>query len=163
MKQRWLTAFFFFALGFFLAHAADPPPAIASLMATMQKASETHDLALMKSCYDLDGASEFAIDIELAAWQENWNENSDTHWTYSKMEYQSFAEIQSNKTINQRAIDPNLGPQKMGEHTYVPNLTVIGFITTTFKDAHGSSMGRMASVGMTPDGTAKIISLRKVP
>jgi hypothetical protein len=110
--------------------------------------------------YDLDGASDYQIDLMLSTWQENWNEDGDTHWVFEKVEYRSLAEIQADKTMNQRAINSMLGPKKMGEHTYVSNLEIVGFINVSFKD-NRSSTASMEAVGLTPDGTAKIV-LRKL-
>ena len=136
---------------------------MATLMTTIQKACRAKDLDLIRSCYDFDGAADFPIDQDLNTWQEFWNENNDTtHYVFEKIDYQSLPDVQNNKTINPRAILAMIGPQKMGYHTYVPNLPVIGFITIHFKEG-SSSTGTTQPVGLAPDGTAKIVVLRQAP
>ena len=160
MKKLLLVASIIL-LGASLLHA-DPPREVVTLMATIQKACQARDLTLIKSCYYTEGVSALAIDQSLDTWQEYWNQAGDTHWAFDNVEFKSLDELLANKSMNQRALLLMTQPHKMGEHTYEPNLKVIGFVTANFKSDHGS-IGTMAPVGLAPDGTAKIALLRMLP
>jgi hypothetical protein len=139
---------------------ADPPAAITNLEAKIRKACEQHDLSAIKSCYDFTGADPYVVDQSLGTWQEYWNENEATHWTFDTVDFASLDQLQADKSVSWPNIQNMIQPQKMGEHVYGPNLTVIGFVTVHFKDAKGSKVGSMQPVGMAADGTAKIASPR---
>ena len=150
---------FLVVLGWSTTISADPSPAVAKLMSTIEKACKARDLDLIKSCYDFDGVSTYAIDLSLAHWQENWNTNGDTHWVFDHVEFKPLDELLADKSLNQRGILPMLQPHKLGEHVYEPNLIIIGFVTTQFKTGK-SSIGMVEPVGIGADGTAKIVSER---
>jgi hypothetical protein len=142
---------------------ADTPPAVATLMATIQEACQAKDLDLIKSCYDFDGVPDISIDQSLNTWQEFWNEHGDTaQYAFDKIDYRSLQDLHADKTMNQGAILAMIEPQKMGYHTYSPNLPVVGFITVHFKVGLGST-GSMEPVGLSPNGTAKLVVLRQAP
>ena len=137
---------------------ADPPAAVADLEAKIRKACERHDLNAIKACYDFTGTDTYLVDQSLGTWQEYWNENEATNWTFDTVDFASLDQLQADQRVSWPNLQAMIKPQKMGEHVYSPNLTVIGFITVHFKDGKGSKVGTMEPVGVAADGTAKIAS-----
>jgi hypothetical protein len=162
MRKALLALVAISSIGSYFKAEADPNAAIADLEAKLQKACVQHDLQGLKSCYELDGISTDLIDQSLNMWQEYWNENGKTQWTFDKIEYASLSQLKSDKSVFWENLETEIKPQKMGEHIYAPNLEVIGFITARFKGSKGGSVGSMQPVGIAPDGTAKIASPRRV-
>lgn len=142
---------------------AEPTAAIADLEAKVKTACEQRDLNAIKSCYDFDDVDPYCIDQSLGTWQEYWNEAGQTHWTFDKIEFASLTQLKADKSVFWENVRTMIEPRKMGEHTYGPNLEVIGFITAHFNDTKGSNIGTMEPVGIASNGTAKIASSHRIP
>ena len=141
---------------------ADSPSPIVTLKTQLQKACETRDLNAIKLCYDFEGVPPALVDMDMNVWQEYFNDNDKTsHWVFEKVAYMSLDQARTDKTINQKSTLSMTEPRNMNGTAYEPNLKVIGFITTSFKQGPMGA-GTMQPVGIAKDGTARLVMSRPI-
>jgi recombination DNA repair RAD52 pathway protein len=152
-----------------VAVRAQAPVGVAPFLATLQTACQTHDPALVKSCYDLDGVSPSEGDRALDGWRQYWNEQGTTNWVFTKIEYKTLQEARTEKTTPEIAFLRARAAAKMAELRRAShqksqfNLEVTGYVEITYtNDPNHTVTTCTYPVGAMPNGTFKIVMTHPV-
>jgi hypothetical protein len=145
-----------FACSMMLAACDTTPPAVSTLMQQVTQACKDQSKDELRACFAKEGVTAQQIDQHVGGWDAYLDKTDPAYaWTYTGITYVSMADAPNNNAIMPEWIDM-AKPSNVGGMKFAPNLTVIGFLLISFKQANGMSGGETEDVGMASDGTAKI-------